>query len=123
MPAGRPATKQPTKFGKRLSAARKEAGLTQLELAERVGVTQRVIAYWERESIGLKADQLAALSDALGASVDSLLGLSSQPKRRGGPAGRAKRVFDQVSSLPRSKQQRVLDMLETILAGESARQS
>jgi transcriptional regulator with XRE-family HTH domain len=122
MPAGRPATKEPTEFGLRLSAARKDAGLTQLELGERVGVTQRVVAYWERESVGLKADQLVSLADALGISVDVLLGRDSRPKRRGGPAGRARRVFDQVSALPRGKQQRVLDIVETILAGESARQ-
>jgi transcriptional regulator with XRE-family HTH domain len=122
MPAGRPATKQQTEFGKLLSSARKEVGLTQLELAQRIGVTQRVVAYWERESIGLKAEQLVSLADALGIAVDSLLGRNSKSERRGGPIGRAKRVFDQVTSLPRVKQQRVLDILETVLAGEGARQ-
>ena len=122
MPAGRPATKQQTKFGRQLAAARKEAGITQLELAERIGVTQRVIAYWERESIGLKAEQLVSLANALGVAVDALLGCDPKPQRRGGPTGRAKRVFDQVTSLPRNKQQRVLDILETVLAGEGARQ-
>jgi len=75
------------------------------------------------ESVGLKADQLVALASALGVSVDSLLGLAAKPKRRGGPAGRARKLFDQVSSLPRSSQQKVLDMFETVLAGESARRS
>jgi len=120
MPAGRPPIKMPTEFGRLLASARKEAGLTQLELAQRVGSTQRVVAYWERESVGLKAEQLNALADALGVSVDGLLGRSSKPTQRGGPAGRAKRVFDQVNSLPRERQKRVLDVLETVLAGELA---
>jgi len=110
----------PTEFGRLLASARKEAGLTQLELAQRVGTTQRVMAYWEREIVGLKAEQLNALTDALGVSVDGLLGRSSKPTQRGRPAGRAKRVFDQVNSLPRDRKKRVLDVLETVLAGELA---
>jgi transcriptional regulator with XRE-family HTH domain len=123
MAGGRPATKEATPFGLRLASARKDAGLTQSELAEAVNVTQRVIAYWERESVGLKADQLVTLASALEVSVDSLLGLAPKPKRRGGPAGRARKLFDQVTSLPRGSQQKVLDMFETVLAGESARRS
>lgn len=121
MPTGRPAKKIATKFGQRLQAARSEVGLTQRELAERVGVTQRVIAYWERESVGLKADQLTALADALGTSIDSLIGRTTEAKRRGGPVGRARRLFDDINALPRGQRQQVLDMVETILAGQMAR--
>jgi transcriptional regulator with XRE-family HTH domain len=120
MAMGRPAMKEATKFGQRIAAARKMVGLTQLELANRVGTTQRMVTYWERESIGLKADQLSILADALGISVDSLLGRTPKPKQRGGPEGRAKRVFDKVNALPRERQKRVLDVLETVLAGEMA---
>ena len=66
MQAGRPPIKMPTEFGRLLASPRTEAGLTPLELAQRVGTTQRVMAYWERESVGLKAEQLNALADALG---------------------------------------------------------
>jgi transcriptional regulator with XRE-family HTH domain len=123
MPAGRPPLKTPTEFGQRLAAARKNAGLTQLELGVRVGQTQRVVAYWERESIGLKAEQMTALADGLGVSVDALLGRAPKQAPRGGPAGRAKRVFEQLTSLPRERQRRVLDVLETVLAGERAQRT
>jgi transcriptional regulator with XRE-family HTH domain len=123
MSGGRPAIKEATPFGLRLAAARKDAGLTQTELADSLGTTQRVIAYWERESVGLKADQLVSIASALGVSVDSLLGLPSKPKRSGGPSGRARKLFEQVTSLPRGSQQKVLDMFETVLAGENVRRS
>jgi len=123
MAGGRPASRKATPFGARLAAARKEAGLTQSELAEAVGVTQRVIAYWERESVGLKADQLVVLSTTLKVSVDRLLGCAPVAKRRGGPSGRARKIFDQVAQLPKSSKQRVLDVFETVLAGESVRRS
>ena len=92
-------------------------------LGVRVGQTQRVVAYWERESIGLKAEQMTALADGLGVSVDALLGRAPQHAPRGGPAGRAKRVFEQLTSLPRERQRRVLDVLETVLAGERAQRT
>lgn len=120
MPAGRPPTKEATTFGKRLAAARRDAGFTQQELADRVGVTQRIVAYWERESVGLKAEQLVALATALGTSVDALLGREAKPQR-GGPSGRARRLFEQVGGLPRSQQTKILDTVETLIAGQVAK--
>ncbi|WP_148864766.1 helix-turn-helix transcriptional regulator [Marinobacter fonticola] len=37
-------------FGKRLAQLRKDAGFTQKELADEIGATRRVIAYYETES-------------------------------------------------------------------------
>ena len=46
-----PAKKEPgTEFGKRLFALRKARGLTQVQLAEALGATQRVISYYETEA-------------------------------------------------------------------------
>lgn len=48
--------------GRRIKEARKEAGLTQAELAERMGVTQSVVSDWERgelQSWRVNSDRLA----------------------------------------------------------------
>ena len=46
-----PAKKEPhTAFGKRLFALRKTRGLTQVQLADALGTTQRVISYYETEA-------------------------------------------------------------------------
>ena len=37
-------------FGKRLAQLRKDAGFTQKELADEIGATRRVIAYYETEN-------------------------------------------------------------------------
>ena len=100
MAGGRPTTREGTEFGKRLSEARQRAGLTQMQLADRLGVSQKVVTYWERESVGLKADQLIALSDALAISVDELLGRGASAKQRGGPVGRARRVLMRSARFP-----------------------
>ena len=51
-------------FGSRLAQARKDAGLTQAELGEKLGLSQRAIANWElRETTSLRPDQFEALSN------------------------------------------------------------
>jgi len=116
MPAGRPTKTPRPSFGERLALARQQAGLTQQQLADRLGTTQRVITYWEREQVALRADQLAALADALGVSADFLIGREQSKKRGNGPVGRARRALERVSRLPRHQQQRIIDVIEALVA-------
>ena len=118
MPAvGRPAQKERTEFGDRLAAARETAGLTQVQLAKKLGTTQRVVTYWEREPVALRADQLASLADTLNVSADYLLGRDKTPKRGNGPVGKLRQVFEQASQLPRHQQSKVIEFLENYLRG------
>jgi transcriptional regulator with XRE-family HTH domain len=118
MPIGRPSSKKRTALGSRITTARQAAGLTQQELAGKVGVTQRVVAYWEREAVSLRADQLDALANALHISTDALLG-RSQPKARAaaaGPVGKARKIFAAISKLPRHQQEKIFSILEPFVA-------
>jgi transcriptional regulator with XRE-family HTH domain len=117
---GRPAKHRRTDFGERLAQARESAGLTQLQLAEKLGATQRVITYWERGRVALRADQLNALADALGVTADFLLG-REQPKARGiGPTGKMRQLFDAASALPRSQQQHIAKVVGALVAQAQA---
>lgn len=51
-------------------AARREAGLTQRELADRVGTTQSAIARWEAGADSPRLDKLSALLRACGVEAD-----------------------------------------------------
>ncbi len=62
-------------FGRTLSAARKSRGLTQADLSVRVGVSRRVIAYYEAESKYPPTHILIPIAKTLRISVDELLGL------------------------------------------------
>jgi transcriptional regulator with XRE-family HTH domain len=121
MPGGRPHTREATEFGQRLAEARKRAGLTQQQLADKLGTNQKLITYWERESVGLKADQLAALADALSTTVDELLGRNGNAKRAAGPVGKVRQVFERVSALPRRQQERIMGVVEDLLTAQSAK--
>ena len=67
-------------FGKRLSELRKSKGLTQHQLGDKIGVSKRVIAYYERETNNLPANLIIPLSKALGISVKVLLNIKKEDK-------------------------------------------
>jgi len=117
---GRPTERKRTAFGERLVAAREEAGLSQRELADKLGVTQRALCWWEREPVALKPEQLAALAAALGVSADVLLGRDGAQKRGGGPSGKARRAFEAVAKLPRHHQQKIVEVVEALVAQTGA---
>jgi len=120
MPQGRPASTKRPQLGERIAEARLQAGLTQKQLAAKLGTTQRVVTYWEREAVGLRADQLAQLAEALNVSADYFLGRDSK-KRCSGPMGKARLIFERVSHLPRFQQQRILATVEDMLIAQSTK--
>jgi transcriptional regulator with XRE-family HTH domain len=72
----RPMEKPSDKFiGSRIKMARKEAGLTQAELGEKIGRTQGIINKMETGDIGATLENLYKLSEALNHPVTFFLGL------------------------------------------------
>lgn len=60
-------------LGKRIQRLRKEAGLTQDALAERMGVTPQAVSKWENDLCCPDILSLPALAQALHATADTLL--------------------------------------------------
>lgn len=116
MTRGRPSSRPRPPFGQRMAAARERLGFSQSELADRLGTSQKVIAYWERNPVALRPDQLTALAVALQMTPEELLGDPTPKPRNGGPVGKARRLFEAVSALPRHHQQRILGVVEDMLA-------
>ena len=52
--------------GQRLARLRKAAGITQMELAKAIGTSQRMIAYYEKHSLELRARLLPQMAKTLG---------------------------------------------------------
>ena len=60
-------------FGATISALRKEKGMTQLDLARQMGVTDKAVSKWERDLSFPDVTSLPKLAEVLGTSVDELL--------------------------------------------------
>ena len=61
-------------FAVHLKSLREEAGLTQAQLAEKLGTTQRKISYWESGKIEPDLATLWSIADFFELSIDELLG-------------------------------------------------
>ena len=62
-----------TSIGARIAARRKQLGLTQRELAEQMGVTDKAVSKWERDLARPDVQSLPHLADILGLSIETLM--------------------------------------------------
>ncbi len=81
MKTGRPPSSDQSDFGKRLSLARKKKGLTQLAMAQKLGISQRVYSFWERSAASLPLKQIPAMAEILDITPNDLFGKGNKPKR------------------------------------------
>ena len=65
--------KKSSQVGSRIAALRKERGLTQEQLAERLHVTRQTVSSWETANSYPDVEMLAALAQALEVSVEQLI--------------------------------------------------
>jgi transcriptional regulator with XRE-family HTH domain len=115
MQTGRPSTRPRPPFGQRLHDFRERAGLTQQQLAEQLGISSRAYAFWEREPIAIKAEQMAILAETLSVSADELIGREAPKSKANGPTGKLRLIFQRASELPRTQQAKVAEFVEAFV--------
>lgn len=65
-------------LGMMIAELRKEKGMTQLELAEKMGVTDKAVSKWERDLSCPDINSLPTLAEILGVSVDELMQIKKE---------------------------------------------
>ncbi|MBR5558619.1 MAG: helix-turn-helix transcriptional regulator [Oscillospiraceae bacterium] len=66
-------------IGSKIAALRKEKNLTQAQLAEMIGVTDKAVSKWERNLSCPDIELLPRLSEIFGVTVDELLQATQNP--------------------------------------------
>jgi len=97
----------------RLATLRKDAGLSQAQLASKTGVHASNIAFWELSGTPPRGEVLPALARELGVSVDELLGVT--PQKPAIAKGRLQEAFHAAAKLPRRRQQKIVEVVEALL--------
>ena len=97
----------------RLATLRKDAGLSQAQLAAKIGVHSSNIAFWELSGTPPRGEVLPALAGELGVSVDELLGVT--PQKPAIAKGRLQEAFHAAAKLPRRQQQKIVEVVEALL--------
>jgi transcriptional regulator with XRE-family HTH domain len=105
-------------FGDRLASLRTAAGLSQRQLEKVSGVSHRMIAYYEKRPTLPPGHVLPALADALGCSVDELVGTKppkAPPSSRRTSSRRLMRRLQQLEKLPLKDKKELLSIIDTYL--------
>ena len=71
-------------LGTMIAALRKEKGMTQLELAEKMGVTDKAVSKWERDLSCPDVNTIPRLAELFGISVDELMQVKTAPEEKSG---------------------------------------
>ncbi len=113
---------QLTEFGRRFAALRKKSGYTQAELAQELGVSQRMISYYEGQSDYPPASLLPNMAKLLGVTTDELLGIKPL-KKTAQPDSRMLRRMQQIEKLSIAKRKQIIQVIDTFIENEHLRQS
>jgi transcriptional regulator with XRE-family HTH domain len=103
-------------FGERMAALRKDQGLTQVQLAEALDVSQQAITAYESGQRRVPISMLPLLARTLGVSLEELIGT---PAQRGsgkrGPAPKLQQQLERIAQLPKARQRVVSEVLDSLL--------
>lgn len=104
-------------MGERIAQLRKAHNVTQVQLAEALGVSQQTLQSYEVGRRRIPVSALPTVAHTLSVSLDELFG-ENKPAARGkrGPAPQWQQHIEAVAQLPKSQQQFVSKMIETVLA-------
>lgn len=110
----------PETLGARIARLRRDKGMTQVELAERLQVSQPVVSDYENDVIRLPADVVVQIAQVLGASTDELPGIKSAARATGTTTQiknrRLYRRMQQIEQLPWRDQDALLRTIEAFIS-------
>jgi transcriptional regulator with XRE-family HTH domain len=109
-------------FGERLAQLRKDAGYTQVEFASEVGITQRMVAYYEAPDAHPPAHLLPQMAQVLAVSVDVLLGVSQPRRPKKSATNRLERRFMEIEKLDPKAKRQIAQFLDTFIEREKLKQ-
>ena len=78
-------------LGTIIAELRKQHGMTQLELAEKMGVTDKAVSKWERDLSCPDINSLPTLAEILGVSVEDLMQIKKEAEA---PISKVSEIMD-----------------------------
>lgn len=107
-------------LGARIAQLRKTQGITQVQLADVLGVSQQTITAYEVGRRRIQVSSLPVIAKTLGVAVEELVGPEPKATAKRGPAPKLQQQMDRIAKLPRNRQRFVMDVLDSML-GQAGR--
>jgi transcriptional regulator with XRE-family HTH domain len=105
---------RPLGVGSRIAALRKAQGLTQNELGEKLGLSQKQITDYETGKVHLSDEMIVRFSLTLKTSSDDLLGLSDMEPQQNSSLRFTRRIRE-LNRLPEQKKKVILRVLDDLI--------
>lgn len=102
-------------IGQRLARLRRDRGITQAELAEKLGMTQPMISGYEHGTLRLHGELIVELAQILSVSADEILDLGESKSASAPTNRRLLRRLQELDQLPRRDQQALLRTIDAFL--------
>ena len=93
-------------FGEKLSSLRKQRGMTQVELAEKLSISRQAVSRWERGTAEPSTENLICIGRLFDVSVDDLMDKNSAPQNVP-----TEQVEDRVASVSQETKKRRFSLL------------
>ena len=103
-------------LGQRVAALRKQQGITQVQLAGTLDVSQQTMQAYEVGRRRIPVSALPVLARTLAVTLEDLMGEPATKAQKRGPTPKLAQHMEKISQLPRTQQQFVMRMLDTVLA-------
>ncbi len=104
-------------IGKKLRELRKARGLTQIEVADKLGIQQALLSAYELGQVRIHGALVAAFASLFKVSADQILGLKEIKGNGALHDRRFLRRLERIEKLPRRAKQTLLGTIDTYLAG------
>jgi transcriptional regulator with XRE-family HTH domain len=102
-------------LGARIAALRKGQDMTQVQLAQALGLTQQMVASYEVGRRRVPVSLLPQIATTLAVSVEDLIGKFGTTPAKRGPAPKLQQQIERIQKLPKSRQRFVMEMIDTVL--------
>lgn len=108
-------------MGGRIAALRKASDITQVQLAQKLGISQQTLQSYECGRRRVPVSTLPMVAQHLQVSLDALFDTPTKAAAKSAPAKRGpipqwQLQLQRIATLPRAKQQVVMQMLDGVLA-------
>lgn len=110
-------------LGPAIAAIRNKKGMTQRELAAVLGVSQRVISYYENPSTNLSIDVLTKVAKGLDVPRKKLIDMDEEIAEEPGPIRALQKKLSLVPKLPAADQQYIAKMIDMLALKNGLRAS
>jgi transcriptional regulator with XRE-family HTH domain len=106
-------------LGERLTRLRKQRGYTQVDFAEKVGITQVLVSVYETDRRQFSVEMAIRFALALDVSLDELLHPKTKKASGKKPSRKVLRRLEEIEKLPPHKQNYLLRTIDGFIKGAS----